>query len=343
MSAGDDRIERDPRDRPADPAGTQPRHDPDALLPTTRESLLAPHPPPSEAAPRYADAEIVDAVTIDVTVGEDPHSGDLLPERRVGAGAVGAAAQLRAEPPHAPRFQFLLGGLIAVAIVAIGVVVSLALDPPVKGDRGPSWSPWKPSKDGGAGAAQIAAHVGPAYKLPNGKQLVAVTGGPLEVAGLPLTIAMRESAAEGGNINLLQEDGVLFRLCGLGDKCAIESGKPSGERHLLLRRQALELALYSFRYLDGLDEVAVLMPPAPGKDPSQALFFRRGDVERHLERPLHATLPPPAPTVTTVTRSPNVGLVNQITTKKLFKFSLTQANQDNRAFLVLDPFSETAR
>jgi hypothetical protein len=247
----------------------------------------------------------------------------------------------REEPPHAPRFQFLLGALIAVAIVSVGIVVSLALDPPVKSDGGPSWSPWKPTKQGGAGAAQIAAHVGPLYKLPNGKQLVAVTGGPMEVAGLPLTIAIRESAEEGGAIQLIEEDGVLYRLCGLGDKCAIESGKPSGERHLLLRRQALELALYSFRYLDGLDEVAVLMPPAPGKDPSQALYFRRGDVASHLKRPLYATLPPPAPSVTTITRSPNVALVNRITTQKLFKFSLTQANQDNRAFLVLDKFDGT--
>jgi hypothetical protein len=337
----DDINSPDPRDRPPDPAGTQPRHDPDALLPTTRESLLPPQAP-SEPAPSYVDAEIVDAETIDVTVS-DADSGELLPERRVGSGALGAPAARREDPPHAPRFQFLLGGLIAVAIVAIGAVVSVALNPPATGEKGPSWSPWKPSKGGGAGAAQIAAHVGPAYKLSNGKQLVAVTGGPLEVAGLPLTVAMRESAAEGGNINLIQEDGVLYRLCGLGDKCAIESGKPSGERHLLLRRQALELALYSFRYLDGLDEVAVLMPPAPGKDPSQALFFRRSDVKSHLQRPLHATLPPPAPTVNTITRSPNASLVNRITTQKLFKFSLTQANQDNRAFLVLDPFDESAR
>jgi hypothetical protein len=335
----DELSRRDPRERPPDPAGTQPRHDPDSLLPTTHESLLAPHVHATDAPPD-ADAEIVDAETVDVTVS-DGESGDLLPERRVGAGALGARAPRPPEPPHAPRFQVLLGGLIAVAIVAIGAVVSLALDPPPKGDRGPSWSPWKPSKDGGDGAAQIAAYVGPAYKLPNGKQLVAVTGGPLEVAGLPLTIAMRDSAQEGGKINLIEEDGVLYRLCGLGEKCAIESGKPSGERHLLLRRQALELALYSFRYLDGLDEVAVLMPPAPGKDPEQALFFRRGDIANHLSRPLHATLPPPAPSVNNITRSPNVGLVNRITTQKLFKFSLTQANQDNRAFLVLDKFGQT--
>jgi hypothetical protein len=38
-----------------------------------------------------------------------------------------------------------------------------------------------------------------------------------------------------------------------------------------------------------------------------------------------------------VTRSPDAQLVNTITTPKLFTFSFTQANQDARAFLVLDP------
>ena len=44
----------------------------------------------------------------------------------------------------------------------------------------------------------------------------------------------------------------------------------------------------SFRYLGDVHQVVVFMPPAKGKTPSQALFFREGDVARELDRPLTA-------------------------------------------------------
>ena len=40
---------------------------------------------------------------------------------------------------------------------------------------------------------------------------------------------------------------VQYVLCGWGDQCAIASGQPSEARHLLLRREALELALHTFK------------------------------------------------------------------------------------------------
>ena len=39
--AGTEGNRPDPRERPRDPAGTKPRHDPEQLLPHERESLLA--------------------------------------------------------------------------------------------------------------------------------------------------------------------------------------------------------------------------------------------------------------------------------------------------------------
>jgi hypothetical protein len=207
-------------------------------------------------------------------------------------------------------------------------------------NTGPSWSRWAPSANGADGPTQIADHVGREYRLPDGKQLVAVTGGPLQIAGLPVTVAVRETAAQGGDIKLIDGSGVLYRMCGLGEKCAIASGKASTKRHLLLRREALELALYSFRYLP-VDEAVVFLPPRKGQDPSQALFFRRQDTDLRnaVARPLDATLVRQTPSVAGVTRSPDAQLVNTITTPKLFSFSFTQANQDARAFLVLDPLT----
>src|SRR5206468_12832213 len=69
------------------------------------------------------------------------------------------------------------------------------------------------------------------YRLSDGNQLVAVTGGPMEVAGLPMQIALRGNPANNGDISLLDGKGVLYRLCGLGPKCAIAEGKPRSEEH----------------------------------------------------------------------------------------------------------------
>ena len=295
---------------PADPAGTRPKVDRDSLLPAR---TIPPEPPPADEEP------------------------ELLPEP-VGAAGV-ARPRERAEAPHAARFQFILGALLAIGALAIvGLIYSVGRTDG-GGDFASSWSPWKPADDGAGGAQEIADHVGPEYRLSSGDQLVLVTGGKLEVADLPMTIAMRDTS---GDVSLVEGDGVLYRLCGLGPKCSINKGKPSQSRHLLLRREALELALYSFRYLDGVDQVVVFMPPRPGADPDQALFFRRGDVEGSLQSPLRATLTVPAPDVGTVRKSRDSPLVNRITTRGLFNFSLTQGNQDANVFLVLEPFDPTA-
>jgi hypothetical protein len=332
MSDHDERSARDPRDRPPDPAGTRPRHDPAALLPT------APAPQPHE--PDVVDADAVEEDgTAAGTAGDRP---DLLPERPAPAAP---PAQRAAEEhsPYAPRFQFVLGALLAVGAAAVVAVAALIVAPGGgSGPKGPAWSAWAPSAKAGDGAQQIAAHVGPAYRLPDHHQIVLISAGGLEVAGLPLTVALRESTKQGGNIVLYDGKGVLYRMCGLGQNCAIATGKPSTARGFLLRREALELALYSFRYLDGVKQVVVFLPPPKGKRPSSALFFRADDNRPELQRPLRATLAPRVPSVGTVTASPDAALVDQLTEPTQFRFSLTPANQDNSAFLVLDPFDPSA-
>lgn len=322
-------TERDPRRRPADPAGTRPKHDPEDLLPRSREPLLW-----GGAAPGAAAG--TEAAGTDVLRDEDV----LFPGGPPSPAA--EPAPLRPEPqvPRGvlPRIQFLTGALLAFGIaglVALALVVLAPEDEP--GPRGPQWSTWMPQKGLGDAPTQIARHVGRRYRLTTGEQLVAVTGGPLEIADLPLTIAMRNAA---GDIDLVEGGGVLYRLCGLGPQCAIDKGKPSTQRHLLLRREALELALFSFRYLRDTEHVVVFMPPRKGQEPSQALFFRRSDLAGSLARPLTATLAPRTPNPGSVARSPDAALVNTVTARGLFQFSLTQGNQDARAFLVLEPLEQ---
>src|SRR3954454_899557 len=239
------------------------------------------------------------------------------------------------ESPHAPRFQFLLGALLALGAVALAAALALSVGGKSTQSDGLAWSPWRPTSDP---VSSISDHIGKEYRLSDGQQLVAVTGSGLTIAGLPMQIALRESAANGGDISLLQGKGVLYRLCGLGPKCAIDKGKPSTGRHLLLRREALELALYTFRYVKDIDQVVVFMPPKLGDDPNQALLFRKGDVSAELARPLRTTLARHTPSVAGVNTSPDSALVNRLTTQTLYSFSLTQGNQDANVFLVLEPF-----
>jgi hypothetical protein len=245
---------------------------------------------------------------------------------------------------HAPRFRLILGALIGVAIGAIGATLVL-----VSG-QGPSthsdsWSSWQPSTSSiGDGAQQIADHVAPTYRQQGGDQLVGVTGGPLKVAASPdpLPAKIAVASQDTTKIGIVRGSTAMYNLCGLGSRCAINRGKPSAQRFLLLRREALELALYSFRYLDGVKQVVVFLPPPKGKRPSSALFFRADDNRPELQRPLRATLAPRVPSVGTVTASPDAALVDQLTEPTQFRFSLTPANQDNSAFLVLDPFDPSA-
>ncbi|HEX3316832.1 MAG TPA: hypothetical protein VHR88_02370, partial [Solirubrobacteraceae bacterium] len=175
--------------------------------------------------------------------------------------------------PHADRFRFVLGALLGLGLAAIVAAVALFV-------QGPSsrsdWSNWHPTQDGVGGAAQIAEHVSSTYRDPSGNQLVAVKAGGMKVADLDLNVAVQNAKGD----QVFSGQGVRYVMCGLGPNCSIADGKPSVERGLLLQRQALELALYSFQYLSNVDQVVAFLPPRPGEDPTQgkAVFFQKDDV-----------------------------------------------------------------
>jgi len=244
---------------------------------------------------------------------------------------------------HAPRFRLILGALIGVAIGAIGATLVL-----VSG-QGPSsssdaWSKWRPASSAlGDGAQQIADHVAPTYRQQGGDQLVGVTGGPLKVAASPdpLPAKIAVASQDTTKIGIIRGTTALYNLCGLGSHCAINRGKPSVQRFLLLRREALELALYSFHYLDVANVVA-LLPPAPGQKPQNAVFFQRDEFKKVLDHPIGQVLPSPPPSVVGLTDTPQGKLISQVTAPSVYCFSFQQA-QDLSAFLVLQKPITTAK
>jgi hypothetical protein len=57
----------------------------------------------------------------------------------------------------------------------------------------------------------------------------------------------------------------------------------------MLRRETLELALYTFKYSPSVKSIVGLLPPSGSAN--YAIYLRRRNFEKELSKPLDATLP----------------------------------------------------
>jgi hypothetical protein len=159
-------------------------------------------------------------------------------------------------------------------------------------------------------------------------------------------------------VSLLSGKTIAYNLCGQhSPNCAIGVGKPSTNRLLLLRREALELALYTFKYISGTQNVVAILPPGHTEPPATlskkppsakssqattkpvdiAVLFVRQELSPLLKQPLNTILPGQTPpTVTQMAHAPEAGLVSQLTARALFSEQLQQA-QDGSSLIVLNP------
>jgi hypothetical protein len=221
---------------------------------------------------------------------------------------------------HETKFRMTYAVLVGLGLAAIAaaVIFVIAGRPPTP----PPWSTWKPTEGGDQALGQIAEHIAPTYRLPTGEQLVAVDGGPAEVAGLPVKIVLLRTPKD---FALAQGKSAMFSLCGLGKFCSIKAGKPSHARELLLQREALELALYTFRYVGDVNQVVVILPPPPKEKPSHAMFFSRDQVKPALAQPLRATLAGRPPSINSLRSGPARNFIERATQKQIYNYDLTQA------------------
>jgi hypothetical protein len=284
-------------------------------------------PPPSPA--RRTDPEA------------DPKATAQLEEAVQLAAEAAAGPASRGPAPFRSRFGFLFGVLAGLGICAAG---GLALLLGAQEDSGPqlaqNWSVWEPETSRMAdGAEEIAGHLGVEYKLEGGEQLVSISSSPLELQGEEIGVAVRP---QGSEVQILEGDGLLYILNGLGPNGTVATGTPTKKRGRLLLRQALELALYSFRYLDDVTMVAVLLPQSAAETsgtqsqtPPQrrAVFYRPGDLLEELQVPLDRTLSPKTPTPTTMAPA-EAERVDSLTLRNLFLASV-QALEAEQNYLVL--------
>ena len=259
-----------------------------------------------------------------------------------------AQPEVAAAPGPAPfrsRFGFLWGALAGIAVCAAG---TLALLLTTQRDAGvhlaEHWSPWEPETTQMLdGAADIAGHVAFQYKLDGGGQLVSVRSSSFELGGQEIGVAVRP---QGGELQYLEGDGLMYILNGLGPGGRLPD-KPTKKRGRLLLREALELALYSFRYLDDVTMVAVLLPQtaaqqaanaggAAAAPETNAVFFRPGDLIEQLEAPLSSTLSPRTPRPSSMTKAES-DRVDELTLRNLFLASVQPLEPDQSYLVLAEP------
>lgn len=253
--------------------------------------------------------------------------------------------------PHAYKFRAATALLAGLAIGAVAVAITLLVKGTHTGPTQP-WSSWSPPDNGAQGAQEIADHLAPFYRINGIDQLAVVTvvklGNPNSVdptTGAPtgLQVAVKTDGSTSG-LSLLNGNTVAYNLCGIGsNNCTIGIGKPSTLRLLLLKREALELALYTFKYISGTDNVVAILPPGyttqntltstPHAKPvtqkvDLALLFLHDELSPFLSQPVTATLPntyPPAVSQLSLWgQTAEAGLVEQVTARGLFSEQLVQ-------------------
>ena len=245
-------------------------------------------------------------------------------------------------------FYFLLAIVAGAGVGALIVLVGRGSPAPA-----PAWSEWEPTGSAERRAAQIGEHVSDLYRLPSGNALVAVThAGPPTVPGPNGAIFQVQAIAvnpdtSGGRAEeddvdtVLAGNTVMYTLCGLGNACSIPEGKPSDARAQLLRREVLELALYSFHYLEGVDSVLALLPPRADGNQKTAVFIERGEVGAELGRPLDRTLTSPLTPGIGEIASDEQRVIDRITRSRVYRYSYLQA-QDGSPIMVLEPAGSTS-
>jgi hypothetical protein len=260
----------------------------------------------------------------------------------------------RAGSPHSRKFFAVIMLLAAIAIAAIGVAIGILLDGGGSSKPASAWSDWSPPDGGIAGEREIASVVAPLYRASPASQLAIVTVQNVNSSATNATgeqVAVRDPNS--GTLSPLPGTTAVYSLCGLGAGCEIPVGSPSIERFLLLRREALELALYTFKYISGIDNVVAILPPGRSlvactrncpktKKPATkavdlAIGFGNQVLKTLLDKPVRDTLPeqvPPLPDQIDV--APEAELVSVVTSHGLFTQQLIQS-QDGSQVLVLDP------
>jgi hypothetical protein len=251
------------------------------------------------------------------------------------------------------RFSFAYMLLIMLAIGGVGALILILVHPSAA--KAPAWSEFKPTGSPIAMQRQIATQVSGEYKSSTTDKLVNIIPGGLAATKfvqsasgttsvqVPITsIAVEPDVSTGRHettdITFISPGStVAYEMCGFGgtqQNCGVASiskADPAG----LLRREALELALYTLKYVPGTNAVITYLPaPANAQIATKAVLFARKDVKANLHLPLARTLKPQQ--VVLGSGVPDGGHVGELTTSHVYT-SDYQTLPDGTSVLVLTP------
>jgi hypothetical protein len=280
--------------------------------------------------------------------GSTPEALALAPaDETVKAPAEAPAEEPVARAPQAKRYTgriiAIYAVLVAALIGAVATLVAYEVNPSLGSST--AWSDWQPAHGTTAKmTTEIADHVAREYKLnKKGAQLLAVVAGaPTVTSGTHKVaishIAIRRSPQSDNGIQVVPSGRTWqMQLCGLGSQCSIASGQPSELRGRLVRREALEAALYTFKFIPTVDSVVAFMPPPPGQQQSTLLYLQKSQLTQQLDQPLRKTLPLAKPPLPTEPDTKEAATIDKLTLPAVYSYRLQQL-QDASALLVLDPF-----
>jgi hypothetical protein len=256
-----------------------------------------------------------------------------------------APASPRSAPAHRTKFLAVYALLAVVFAGGAAGLVALLLQPAA--EAGPPWSAWAPGAVTRMDrAAEIADYVSVQYRLPSGSQLVGARAVPLVVQDIPVdAIALEEPTGtpDQNTISFVEASGGLqYILCGLGENCTIAEGESTPERGVLVNREALELALYSFKYVSGIESVLVFRPPRQAAEDEQpedipvfALLFQRDNLREQLDVPLGQTFSNPRPPLPDELTQTEIETIDRLSSPYQFLFGGYQQGPDGRLYLLL--------
>jgi hypothetical protein len=268
-------------------------------------------------------------------------------------------AASRSERAHASayytRFSVAYMILIMLAVAGVGALVLILLRPDAA--RSPRWSKFVPTGSSLAMERQIATQVSSEYEASALSRLFTVFPGPLQAprviqadsgpqtVEVPITlIAVQPDVSTGqheeGDFTFYHpESTVAYDMCGFGDtqqNCGVPSLQGASPEQLF-HRAALELALYTLKYVPGTNAVITyLPPPANPQAAARAVFITRSDVKSNLHRPLARTLKPRHVSLSAVL-VPDSGHVDALTRSRTFTTDYQTLPGDGTAALELTP------
>jgi hypothetical protein len=198
------------------------------------------------------------------------------------------------------------------------------------------WSAWKPTAQGLDGAHQIASRIGPTYKSQDGTQLAAVQEAlPIYQGEQVAAVGVRRLAPNGQVAPYIgvfpTNKTLIYAFCGLEANCSVQDSTTASQQRTL-RREALELSLYAFKYLKNVDQVVSLVESVK-QGGMNAVFLRKQDLIPELDHPLRDTLPLANPPLGPDSRE--AAVIDALTRQNTFPAHY-ESLPDGDAILVLD-------